>query len=655
MKRFLVSIYFLLYFLPIYAGEIFYVSTTGNDINDGKTWATAFANVQTAIDAAGKVASYGSPSQVWIAKGTYKHGSAMTMKSNVEIYGGFEGIETRLDQRTKSNETILDGSNLHQVFNNSDITGIVSINDITIQNGYSNSDGGGIYNYNTSITINNVKFIANKSKNGGGIAIISRISAYTSSAKKINISFVNCTFSNNSANKNGGAIYTHANSFSVFENKCEITAILNNCTFIFNDASNGGAIYNNATSASDSGNTTISNLDLKNVTLYSNRALYGSAIYNHSASYSIRNPQTTASICLYNCTLSSNTLINQLSSDRTLENSVPYNQCYYSLSIIKMTNCLLNAYDLNGFPANYITEAISTKANTITTLNNCLEQTNSNLLKHIGNYGGNIYTIPVQKESPAINAGIIDENIPVTDARGFTRSVATPTIGAYEYIEPIITQQPENKQIFLNQNVSFNLLASTEAGNLLYQWQKLNSNAEWQNIDGEKSSTLILSNCHTELNKSKYRCIISNEVDNVSIISNEVMLSFFVSPYQEWAEANGLGIDASPTATPHNDGITNMEKFAFGLDASKATSYNSNTNFVHASDGTSASLQFPISIEAESSIQVKALMSTDLINWAETTVTAIGTSTDGKFNLYKATSEIPQNGKVFLKLQVDEK
>lgn len=126
--------------------------------------------------------------------------------------------------------------------------------------------------------------------------------------------------------------------------------------------------------------------------------------------------------------------------------------------------------------------------------------------------------------------------------------------------------------------------------------------------------------------------------------------------YEKWILDNNLQQEtSSPNATPHNDGITNMEKFAFGLDASKATSYNSNTNFVHASDGTSASLQFPISIEAEGSIQVKALMSTDLINWAETTATAIGTSTDGKFNLYKATSEIPQNGKVFLKLQVDEK
>ena len=130
-----------------------------------------------------------------------------------------------------------------------------------------------------------------------------------------------------------------------------------------------------------------------------------------------------------------------------------------------------------------------------------------------------------------------------------------------------------------------------------------------------------------------------------------------VSAFESWANGAGLtGDNAKPTATPHNDGITNLEKFAFGLDASKATSFGANVNFKHTSDATGASLQFPISVDAEGVVQVKALKSTDLINWVETTVTATGeTSSDGKFKIYKVTASVGEEGKVFLKLKVEEK
>ena len=54
-------------------------------------------------------------------------------------------------------------------------------------------------------------------------------------------------------------------------------------------------------------------------------------------------------------------------------------------------------------------------------------------------------------------------------------------------------------------------------------------------------------------------------------------------------------------------------------------------------------------------VQVKALKSTDLINWAETTATVTGTTEDGKFKIYKATAPVGEEGKVFLKLKVEEK
>ena len=93
------------------------------------------------------------------------------------------------------------------------------------------------------------------------------------------------------------------------------------------------------------------------------------------------------------------------------------------------------------------------------------------------------------------------------------------------------------------------------------------------------------------------------------------------------------------------------------MDASKATSYSANADFKYSTDANgNATLQFPISIDAEGVVNVKALKSTDLINWTETTATATGeTSSDGKFKIYKVTAPVDEDGKVFLKLKVEEK
>ena len=127
------------------------------------------------------------------------------------------------------------------------------------------------------------------------------------------------------------------------------------------------------------------------------------------------------------------------------------------------------------------------------------------------------------------------------------------------------------------------------------------------------------------------------------------------TPYQTWAADNGLaGDDALPAATPRHDGITNLEKFAFGLDGSKPASYSDSPYFVQSVEGGSMVLAYPTSVISADTVTVKALMSTDLVNWLETTATQTGTSPDGKYKLYKATVEIPAGGRVFLKLTVSE-
>ncbi len=514
---------------------VIYVSTEGTSSNDGLSWATAKSDVQEAIDLASEY--YGI--EVWIAQGTYKHGSAMTMKNGVAIYGGFAGTETSKDQRVAGNNTILDGEGKYRVFYNNyyssnRLTNSAKLDNVTIQNGYANGSnssdkyGAGMYNYFASPEITNCTFTNNSAGGsyyygyGGGI--------YNRSSSSPVLT--NCTFSGNSASY-GGGMYNSSSS-----------PVLTNCTFSGNTANSGGGMLNSSSSPT-----------LTNCTFSGNSASYsGGGMYNDGF-------YATCSPTLTNCTFSGNSA------------SSSGGGMYNSSSSPTLTNCILW-----GNTANYGNEIYNSGSDSKPTIDTCIIKggyssygtytniiTSDPKLMPLGNYGGNVQTCPVGTGSSAIGAGKVVEGV-TTDARGVVRSTTAPTIGAYEYIK-------------------------------------------------------------------------------------------VKTPFESWAENAGLtGDNALPSATPHNDGITNLEKFTFGLDASKATSYGANASFKHTSDTTGATLQFPVSVDAEGVVQVKALKSVDLINWTESTATATGeTSSDGKFKIYKATAPIGEEGKVFLKLQVEEK
>ena len=90
---------------PVNAQNIVYVNqnTTCNTGCDGSTWNQAYPELWQALNAVNAVASPQSPYQVWVAEGTYKPEPALgrsgsfEMKSNVEIYAGFEGNENEIN------------------------------------------------------------------------------------------------------------------------------------------------------------------------------------------------------------------------------------------------------------------------------------------------------------------------------------------------------------------------------------------------------------------------------------------------------------------------------------------------------------------------------------------------------------------------------
>ena len=231
---------------------IFYVKHDAAGSDDGKSWANAFTSFQSALD----ISVTGD--QVWVAAGTYKPSYAydltntsryyhFRMIEGVEIYGGFDGTETAVSQRTDfsmggANETILNGDigtpddstdNCYHIFYHPaglNLTSTARLDGFTIKGGNADGSephfyGGGMYNYTSSPTITNTTFSLNSANNYGG----GMFNHYYSSP-----TITNAVFTLNSALSLGGGMYNGTSS----------SPTIINTTFSLNSAPTGGGIRN---------------------------------------------------------------------------------------------------------------------------------------------------------------------------------------------------------------------------------------------------------------------------------------------------------------------------------------------------------------------------------------------------------------------------
>ncbi len=179
----------------------------GNDSWDGQTWQTAKLTIQNAT---GTVSPNGV---VTIADGTYSGtgNTNITINQNMTIQG------------LSQNGTIINGTGNNWIFNiQPGIT--VTLENLTLTNGYTTDVGGAICNFG-NLTVNNCNFTQNRAIRGGAI--------YNPGNLTVN----NCTFSNNQASIDGGAIWNYVYTASS-------TCIINQSTFTNNTANYGGAIMN---------------------------------------------------------------------------------------------------------------------------------------------------------------------------------------------------------------------------------------------------------------------------------------------------------------------------------------------------------------------------------------------------------------------------
>ncbi|UCG33897.1 MAG: ASPIC/UnbV domain-containing protein, partial [Phycisphaerales bacterium] len=221
----------------------------------GLTWATAFNDLQDALDAA---AEYSSPvTEIWVAAGTYtpdrgtgNRNARFQLLDGVTIYGGFAGDEDPetfdLDERDfEVNETILSGDlagndepdftniqeNSRHVVDASGTGATTILDGFTITAGYADGAGNPIYD-------------------DSGAGMFNRLGDPT---------IRNCTFAANFAQGYGGGMMNH--------DRCDSTLI--NCSFIGNVAQEGGAMRN-----------WMSTITMVDCAFQSNTAQDGGAIYN---------------------------------------------------------------------------------------------------------------------------------------------------------------------------------------------------------------------------------------------------------------------------------------------------------------------------------------------------------------------------------------
>lgn len=166
MKRNLLLLLCLAFVLSINA-KVVYVTSTGSVGNDGSSWDKAVDNLTTAMT---KVTA---GDEIWVAKGTYIIGEKLVLADYVDIYGGFAGTETSIDQRVREdeskpwsfvNETILTGNGgnyrLTDVNKGFERTEVAYFDGLTVSGHATNDDK--INYFNNNFIIQNCRYVNNK-------------------------------------------------------------------------------------------------------------------------------------------------------------------------------------------------------------------------------------------------------------------------------------------------------------------------------------------------------------------------------------------------------------------------------------------------------------------------------------------------------------
>ena len=237
-----------------YSGRLYVDQAAPGQVQDGRSWVTAFTRLQDAL----AQAQYGD--SIWIADGLYyptestDRAASFNLKRGVHVYGGFAGHEDNLEQRdwasnmcTLSGDIGTPGDSLDNSFHVIRAIGTdrnTSIDGLHLSDGQADGStfdsryGGGLFLSNANaqeeayLNIRNCTFTHNTGKEGGAFG------SDGLGEQPLLPQFYNCRFVNNRAIHWGGAFYKQSN------NAGADTLTFSHCIFENNTSwMGGGAIY----------------------------------------------------------------------------------------------------------------------------------------------------------------------------------------------------------------------------------------------------------------------------------------------------------------------------------------------------------------------------------------------------------------------------
>jgi hypothetical protein len=281
------------------AGVLYVDRDAPGPTHDGLSWATAFTEVQTALDAAG------AGDEIWVAAGVYYPDydpaegrytgyvtASFVLRPGVALYGGFAGGETGREQRNwRANASVLSGdldrndvtdaqgvitttqyitgANAWTVVMGGGVTWTAGLDGFTLTGGNANGGtpddewyaasqtGGGMHLGGVPV-LRNLTFAGNAAGNGGGLF------NFIGAAPRME----NLRFYGNAAQHGGGGLFNTTSS-----------PRLVNVVFENNTAGQGGGVYNSDHSYPR----------LINVTMSGNTAADGGGIYNFNSGGTLTN------------------------------------------------------------------------------------------------------------------------------------------------------------------------------------------------------------------------------------------------------------------------------------------------------------------------------------------------------------------------------
>lgn len=265
------------------AGKVIYVNQANTTSGTGDSWTAAYTDLQVALKAANK------GDEIWVAAGTYKPTTdgnreiSFELKDGVKIYGGFSGKEDdRLLRDWLVNKTILSGNidnaedksaNSFHVVTGTALSEDTVLDGFTITDGnadaqsglrfsggFRNEFGGGLNLMDCSPTLSNLTFTDNSASRDGG-------AIYIFASKGIgNLKLINVNFFGNESGSSGGAL-------SIIAINGEYQLNLTNAKFFHNSCKgNGGAI------SIDNDTSIKCTASLSNISFWRNNASYGGAM-----------------------------------------------------------------------------------------------------------------------------------------------------------------------------------------------------------------------------------------------------------------------------------------------------------------------------------------------------------------------------------------